>query len=189
MRRGNTVFRYVHYEVICALLAVCATVVSAGVVFGVEGAPETPGGVGRAIVLGLIHLVLVAGFGVLTVSRVKWFGEGRDFGKAAPLRDPASVLPTRGEGYRNCVNALLFVSLAACAVGGGLLWERDLALFPLVFAPVWLARGWWVARWERRHGLLLWTGRVRTQPLRDDQRLYSSVREPGGLSAGRVRSP
>ncbi|MGW1720449.1 hypothetical protein [Streptomyces sp. NPDC002156] len=180
MRRGNTVFRYVHYEVACALLAFCAAVVSAGVVFGVEGAPETSGGVGRAVVFGLIYLALVAGFGVLTVSRIKWFGEGRDFDKAVPLQEPAAVLPTRGEEYRNCVNVLLFVVMAACAVGGGLFWERDLALFPLIFASAWLARGWWVARWERRHGVLLWKGRVRTQPLADDQYLYSSVRQPEG---------
>ncbi|MFF3378684.1 hypothetical protein ACFYXF_37745 [Streptomyces sp. NPDC002680] len=171
-------FRYVHYEVICALLAVCAALVSAVVVFGVEGVPETPGGADRAIVLGLVYLALVAGFGVLTVSRIKWFGEGRDFDKAVPLRDPASVLPTRGEGYRNCVNVLFFVLLAASAVGGGLFLERDLALFPLVFVPAWSARAWWVARWERRHGLLLWRGRIRTQPLEDDQYLYSSVRQP-----------
>ncbi|MFI1360198.1 hypothetical protein ACH4TV_42430 [Streptomyces sp. NPDC020898] len=90
-----TVVRYVRYEVTCAILAVCAAVVGAVVVFGVDG---------------------------------------------------------------------------------GLLWERDLALHPLLFASAWLARAGWVARWERRHGLLLWNGRVPTQPLGEGRSLYSSVR-------------
>ncbi|NEC84531.1 hypothetical protein [Streptomyces sp. SID12501] len=169
-------FRYVHYEVTCAILAVCATAVSAGVVFGVKGAPEAPRGVAHEVAFGLLTLVCVAGFGVLTVSRLKWFGEGRDFDKAVPLEETGAALPTRGEQYRNCLNVYLFVVLVTCALGGGLLWERGLAVSPLFFASAWLARGWWVARWERCHGLLLWTGRARARLPEGDEHLYSSVR-------------
>lgn len=176
VHRGNTVFRFVHYEVTCAILAVCATVVSAGVVFAVEGVPETPRGVGPALGLGLLFLAFTAGFGVLTVSRLKWFGEGRDFEKAVPLQDPGTVLPTPGEEFRHCLNVPLFAFLMAAALGGGLFWERDLAFFPLAFASAWLARGWWAARWERRHGLLLWNARTRAGLPEGDHALYSSVR-------------
>ncbi|WP_330285807.1 hypothetical protein [Streptomyces sp. NBC_00576] len=169
-------FRYVHYEVTCALLAVCATVVSAAVVFGMEGVPGTPRGIVPAIALGLLFLALTAGFGVLTVSRLKWFGEGRDFDKAVPLGETGTVLPTRAKGYRHCVNVPLFVFMVAFALGGGLFWDRGLALSPLFFASAWSARGWWVARWEQRHGLLLWNRRVRTRPPEGGRYLYSSVR-------------
>ncbi|WP_405825496.1 hypothetical protein OG241_48740 [Streptomyces sp. NBC_01390] len=169
--------RYVHYEVTCGILAVCATAVSAGVVVGVEGAPEAPRGVGPAIALGLLALACAAGFGVLTVSRLKWFGEGRDFDRAVALEEPGAVLPAPGKEYRTCVNVYLFVVMVASALGGGLLWWRTLALWPLLFAAAWLARGWRVARWERCHGLLLWIGPVHTG-IREggDRRLHSSVR-------------
>lgn len=169
-------FRFVRYEVTCAFLAVCATVVSATVVFAVEGVPGTPRGVVPAIALGLLLLALTAGFGVLSVSGLKWFGEGRDFEKAVALQDPDAVLPTPGEEFRNCLNVPLFVFLVASSLGGGLFWERDLALFPLALASAWLARGWWAARWERRHGLLLWNARTRTVLPEGDHPLYSSVR-------------
>ncbi|WP_327699572.1 hypothetical protein [Streptomyces sp. NBC_00459] len=169
-------FRYVHYEVMCGILAVCAAAVSAGVVFGVKGAPETPRGVAHAVAFGLLLLAGGAGFGIVSVSRLKWFGEGRDFDKAVPLDETGAVLPTQGEQYRNCVNVYLFVFLVAYALGGGLLWERGLALSPLFLAAVWLARGWWVARWERCHGLLLWNGRARARLPEGDQDLYSSIR-------------
>lgn len=171
-----TVVRYVRYEVTCAILAVCAAVVSAGVVFGVDGPPETPRGLWRAVAGGLLLLALTAGFGVLTVSRLRWFGEGRDFDQAVPLADPGAVLPAPGREYRDSVNVYLLVFMVASALAGGLLWERDLALYPLMFASAWLARAGWVARWERRHGLLLWNGRVPTQPLEEGRSLYSSVR-------------
>jgi hypothetical protein len=170
------VYRYVHYEVTCAILAVCATAVSAGVVFGVKGAPEAPRGVAHAVAFGLLLLACAAGFGVLSVSRLKWFGEGRDFERAVPLEETGAVLPTQGEQYRNCVNVYLFVFLVAYALGGGLLWERGLALSPLVLASSWLARGWSSARWERCNGLLLWSGRARARLPEGDQHLYSSVR-------------
>ncbi|ELP70501.1 hypothetical protein ACKI1I_46000 [Streptomyces turgidiscabies] len=169
--------RYVHYEVMCGILAVCAAAVSAGVVFGSEGAPEAPRGVAPAIALGLLALACAAGFGVLTVSRLKWFGEGRDFEKAVPLEKTGVVLPAPGRQYRDSVNVWLFLGLVASALGGGLLWGRALALWPLLFAAVWLARGRQVARWERCHGLVLWIGRVHTRlPEGDNQNLYSSVR-------------
>ena len=173
--------RYVHYEVTCAILAVCATAVSAGVVFGVEGVPEAPRGVGPAIALGLLALAGAAGIGVLTVSRLKRFGEGRDFAEAVPLEETGAVLPAPGTQYRDCVNVPFFLCLMASALGGGLLWERDLALWPLLLASAWLARGWRVARWERCTGLLLWHDRGRPRlPEGGDRNLDSSVRRPAG---------
>lgn len=175
--RGNAVVRYVHYEVTCGILAVCATAVSAGVVFGLEGAPETPRGVGPAIALGLLALACAAGFGTLTVSRLRWFGEGRDFDSAVALEETGAVLPAPRKEYRDCVNVYLFVAMVASALGGGLLWGRTPALWPLLFAAAWLARGWQVARWERCHGLLLWIGPVDTRLQKGgDRHLYSSVR-------------
>ncbi|MDQ0936244.1 hypothetical protein [Streptomyces turgidiscabies] len=169
--------RYVHYEVTCAILAVCATAVSAGVVSGVEGVPEAPQGAGPPIALGLLALAAAAGLGVLTVSRLKWFGEGRDFAKAVPLEETGAVLPAPGRRYRDCVNVSLFLCLVAFALGGGLLWDRNLALWPLFLASAWLARGWRIARWERCNGLLLWHDRGRTRlPEGDDRHLYSSLR-------------
>ncbi len=109
-------------------------------------------------------------------SRLKWFGEGRDFDRAVPLEETGAVLPTQGEQYRNCVNVYLFVFLVASALGAGCCGSASLVLSPLVLASSWLARGWSVARWERCHGLLLWNGRTRAGLPEGDQHLYSSVR-------------
>ncbi|ELP69347.1 hypothetical protein ACKI1I_40695 [Streptomyces turgidiscabies] len=39
-----------------------------------------------------------------------------------------------------------------------------------------IVKGVYVYFWERRHGVLLWRGRVEEQPLGKDQFLYSSPR-------------
>lgn len=58
----------------------------------------------------------------------------------------------------------------------GLLWGPWAASWGIVFIPERIVKGVYVSFWERRHGVLLWLGRVEEQPLGKDQRLYSSPR-------------
>ncbi|GGJ80406.1 hypothetical protein GCM10011583_09880 [Streptomyces camponoticapitis] len=59
-----------------------------------------------------------------------------------------------------------------------LFWSPWAVLLPVALSVEWLMRACTAAHWERRHGLLLWRGGVKEQPLAKGQFLYSSVR-PG----------
>ncbi|GAA3799124.1 hypothetical protein ACFS5L_18290 [Streptomyces phyllanthi] len=170
--------RYVRYEVLCSVVALCAAAVSSAVTVGVRGVPEFEAGIGKALAFFALLCVLGSAFGLLTCSRLKWVGEGREFETARPLENPDAVLPAPGPELRGGVNGPLFVFLVVSALAGALLWDRAFALYPLLFAPPWLTRAACAARWERRHGVLLWRGEVDDQPLGKGQYLYSSVRQP-----------
>ncbi|TPQ17793.1 hypothetical protein [Streptomyces sporangiiformans] len=169
--------RYVHYELMCSFVAVCAAAVSSAVAFSVRGAPEFEAGLGKTLASFAFLGAFGAAWGLLTCSRLKWVGEGHEFDTAVPLENPDAVLPTPGSELRGSVNGILFAFMVVSALLGAFLWDRMLALCPLMFAPPWLTRAAYAARWERRHGLLLWQGEVDDQPLGEDQFLYSSVRQ------------
>ncbi|MGW3356932.1 hypothetical protein ACWDFL_16140 [Streptomyces bungoensis] len=152
---------------------VAATVVVAAVVFGVRGVP-----------VGEVHwpfIALVTAFsavnGVLACTRLRWLGGAkRDFEYAVPLANPDYVLPTPRESLRRSFDwssALLSVSVG---LAFSLTWLPIMAFWSLLLVPERLIKGAYGILWERRHGVLLWRGRVPEQPLGEGQHLYSSAR-------------
>ncbi|WP_406420571.1 hypothetical protein OH809_23315 [Streptomyces sp. NBC_00873] len=156
--------------------AVGATVVTAPVVFGVRGVPRDEGE--------WWCLALLAAFsavnGVLACTRLRWLGgEKREFEDAVPLANPDSVLPTPRESFRRSFDWGFVVFAMLFGLVFSLIWVPVMALWSLLFLPERLIKGAYGIYWERRHGVLLWRGRVPEQPLGKGQYLYSSVRQPG----------
>ncbi|MFD3492360.1 hypothetical protein ACFWWB_17615 [Streptomyces sp. NPDC058690] len=167
--------RYVHHELTAVAEAVGAAAVTAPVVFAVHGVPKFDGDSRVLAILAAFSAVN----GVLAGTRLRWLGgEKQEFEDAVPLADPDSVLPTPGESLRRSFDkSAVFLVLFGLTVG--LVWAAPImAFWSLIFLPERLIKGAYGSFWERRHGVLLWQGRVPEQPLGKGQYLYSSVRKP-----------
>lgn len=167
--------RYVHYQWAAVFEAGAAMAVAAPVVCGVRGLPQVEGAEVAAL-LGLAGAS--AFFGLLAVStRLSWLGgEKRGFECAVPLSDPEAILPTPRESLRRGFDGAFLVIVAVSSLVFGLLWGPWAIGWAVFFVPERIVKGGYAFFWERRHGVLLWRGKVQEQPLGKDQFLYSSPR-------------
>ncbi|MFI6466639.1 hypothetical protein [Streptomyces sp. NPDC050528] len=167
--------RYVHYQFAAIVEVGVAMAVTAPVVFGVRGLPQAESGTVFAL-LGVLGLSAL--FGLLAIStRSPWVGgERRDFESAVPLNDPEAILPAPRESMRRSFPGPFVVIVALPTLVFGLLWGPWAIGWGLLFAPERIVKGVYLLFWERRHGVLLWRGKVEEQPLGKGQFLYSSPR-------------
>ncbi|MER7186833.1 hypothetical protein ABT404_46495 [Streptomyces hyaluromycini] len=167
--------RYVHHQLIAVVEAGAAMAVTAPVVLGVRGLPQVDT---LKVALLLYFAGASAFFGLLAVSTgSRWLGgEKRDFESAVPLADPEAILPASRESWRRSFDGVFAVLVALPSLVFGLLWSPWAIGWAVFFVPERIVKGVYVFFWERRHGLLLWRGRVEEQPLGKDQFLYSSPR-------------
>ncbi|MEU9878066.1 hypothetical protein [Streptomyces phaeochromogenes] len=152
-----------------------AMAVTAPVVFGVRGPQQ--GDSGKVLyVLGVFGASAL--FGLLAIStRSHWMGgEKRDFESAVALNDPEALLPAPHESMRRSFDGSFVVFVALSCLAFGLLWGPWGVGWAVVFIPERIVKGVYASFWERRHGVLLWRGRVEAQPLGEGQFLYSSPR-------------
>ncbi|MGQ4379724.1 hypothetical protein ACN6K9_002894 [Streptomyces sp. SAS_267] len=167
--------RYVHHQLAAIVEVGVAMAVTAPVVFGVRGLPEAKSS--KAVIL---VCILGAGalFGLLAVStRSYWLGgEKRDFESAVPLTDPEAILPAPRESMRRSFAPPFVVFVALGSLVFGMLWDPWAIGWGLFFVPERTVKGVYMFYWERRHGVLLWYGKVEEQPLGKGQFLYSSPR-------------
>ncbi|UUU36136.1 hypothetical protein JIX56_43420 [Streptomyces sp. CA-210063] len=167
--------RYVHHELITAVEAACALIVTVPLVLWLRDVPKSDAELWRTG-LGVAAVLAVSGLLSCTVG---WPGsEKREFETALPLADPEAVLPTPQESLRRSFGLPFVGFLTAASLVVALAWESLAAFLPLLFVPARLVTGTYSAYWERRHGLLLWRGHVTGQPLGEKQYLYSSPRQP-----------
>ncbi|MGW0337964.1 hypothetical protein ACWD0J_40340 [Streptomyces sp. NPDC003011] len=150
--------RYVHDEVRAAIAAAAALSVTAAVLCAVRGFPELSGR------WWLPHAVLIAVVALWTpvkASRLRWVGRARAYEAAVPLADP----PAGGDSLRRRpVRLTVFAGFLAAALAVSLLWEPALTLLLGWRALSWLTESLVAARWERRHGVLLWQGHDEDDP-------------------------
>ncbi|MFD5813711.1 hypothetical protein [Streptomyces sp. NPDC127038] len=167
--------RYVHHQLAAIVEVGVAVAVTAPVVLGVRGLPQADSR--KALPL-LCILGASALFGLMAVStRSRWLiGEKRDFESAVPLTDPEAILPTPRESMRRSFAGPFVVFVALVSLVFGLLWGPWAFGWALFFVPDRIVKGVYVFFWERRHGVLLWYGKVEQQPLGKRQFLYSSPR-------------
>ncbi|QQM46198.1 hypothetical protein [Streptomyces liliifuscus] len=167
--------RYVHHQLATIVEVGVAMAVTAPVVFGVRGLPHAESGkvVSLLAVLGASAL-----FGLMAISiRSHWLGgEKRDFESAVALTDPETILSDPRESMRRSFDGSFVVFVALSCLVFGLLWGPWGIGWAVVFIPERIVKGVYVSFWERRHGVLLWRGRVEEQPLGKGQFLYSSPR-------------
>ncbi|MFD5778685.1 hypothetical protein ACFVWX_08620 [Streptomyces sp. NPDC058220] len=169
--------RYVHHQLTGVTTAVCASAVGTLVAFSVRGIPAEDDSHGRLVVLFLFGLGALGA--LFAASPVPGIGEVRTFKAAMPLNDPEAVLPSGNAPVRQRLFSWPFLlMLLVPSLIAALFWSPWAALYPLPLSVEWLTRACVAARWERRHGLLLWRGEVAEQPLGKGQLLYTSVR-PG----------
>ncbi|MFF2848784.1 hypothetical protein ACFVT5_21020 [Streptomyces sp. NPDC058001] len=154
-------------------MAVCASAISAVVAFVVRGFPAADDDGGRWVLLFLVGSCALGG--LLGVSRLPHLSELRMFEAAVPLNDPEAVLPRDDTVRRHLVDVQILLIFLVPSLGLALFWSPWAVLYPLPLAAEWLVRTGVAARWERRHGLLLWRGDLKEQPLGKGQMLYSSV--------------
>ncbi|MDX3451971.1 hypothetical protein PV396_08420 [Streptomyces sp. ME02-8801-2C] len=167
--------RYVHHQLAAAVEMVIAMAVTMPVIFGVRGLPHAGGG-SVILLLGFLG----AFFGLLAVSvRSHWLGgEKREFENAAALADPETILPAPRESIRGSFDGSFIVFTAMFSLVFGLLWGPWVNIWVVVSIPERIVKGVYASFWERRHGVLLWRGRIAEQPLGKGQFLYSSPRNP-----------
>ena len=167
--------RYVHHQLVTIVEVAVAMAVTAPVVFGVRGLPQGASGE-------VLYVLSVFGasalFGLLAISpRSHWVGgEKRDFESAVALNDPEALLPAPRESMRRSFDGSFVVFVALSCLVFGLLWGLWGVGWAVVFIPERIVKGVYASFWERRHGVLLWRGRVEAQPLGKGQFLYSSPR-------------
>ncbi|MYS23776.1 hypothetical protein GA0115240_15643 [Streptomyces sp. DvalAA-14] len=164
--------RHLHHELMGVCSAVCAAVVSAAVAFGVRGLPTlTWKWEFTWPAAGLVLLVLAAEIPI----------EKRAFDSAVALDDPGAVLPADDALRHHLFDGRFLATLLVPTLIGSLVWEPWVSLWPLSLVAGWMCNAAYTASWERRHGLLLWRGRVEAQPLGKGQLYYSSVRPPAAV--------
>ncbi|MCX5050464.1 hypothetical protein [Streptomyces sp. NBC_00474] len=149
--------RYVHHELRSVYSALVALAVCVPVTTGVRGAPLTAGGLGMFVTCGLAFTVVST---LLHASRVKWFGEVRDFERAVPLDQAPPAVSLRTHPLNTWLLAAMLVPTLALAIA----WEPWVALLPLWAALPWLGQAWLAADWERRNGKALWRGHDHDAP-------------------------
>ncbi|MFE7841950.1 hypothetical protein ACFU53_39620 [Streptomyces sp. NPDC057474] len=167
--------RYVHHQLITVAEAAAAMAVTVPAVLVLRDLSKPSAGFWQ---VGVPLMAFLAVFGLLSCTVRRLGGEIRDYEAALPLADPDSVLPTPQDSLRRSFDVgFVGFTVVTCLVIA-LAWEPLVAYWPLVPVPDRVVRGAYAARWERRHGLLLWRGHVADQPLGAKQYLYSSVRQP-----------
>ncbi|MEV6021413.1 MULTISPECIES: hypothetical protein [unclassified Streptomyces] len=175
--------RYVHHQLATIVEVGIAIAISAPVVLAVRGLPY----IDSRIVLPPLLAVLGAStlFGLMEVStRSRWLtGEKGDFEGAVPLADPEAMVPASRESMRRSFAGPFVVFVALTSLAFGLFWGPWAVGWGLYFVPERLVKAVYVFFWERRHGVLLWCGKVDEQPLGKGQFLYSS---PRSAMPGRV---
>ncbi|MEU1515637.1 hypothetical protein ABZ490_26390 [Streptomyces sp. NPDC005811] len=167
--------RYVHHQLITVVEAGVAVAVTAPVIFGVRGLPRMD----SAQVSTLLWFTGANAFvGLLAVStRSSWLGgEKRDFETAVPLADPEAILPAPRESLRRSFHGGFAAIVALPSLVFGLLWDPWAIGIAVFILPERIVKGVYAIFWERRHGVLLWRGQVKEQPLGKGQFLYSSPR-------------
>jgi hypothetical protein len=159
--------RYVHTELTAALALLAGTGMGVAVAAGVHDTSVLRAGpVGKVAVFAVVFLTLVT---LVRGTRLKWVGETANFEAAEPLPGPQPAAARRPFG----LGRLLLFLVPNLVVGVlGFTW---VLVVPLVMALDWLAKAAVGARWERRHGRLLWLGHDREEPLRLS---YSPVSPP-----------
>ncbi|MFI6251962.1 hypothetical protein [Streptomyces sp. NPDC051016] len=167
--------RYVHYQWAAVFEVGVAMAVAAPVVFGTRGLPQVEGAEVASL---LCFAGASAFFGLLAVTtRLSWLGgEKGDFECAAPLSDLEAILPTPRESLLRSFDGVFMVIVAVPSLVFGLLWGPWAIGWAVFFVPERIVKGVYAFFWERRHGVLLWRGKVEEQPLGKDQSLYSSPR-------------
>jgi hypothetical protein len=154
--------RLLHHElraVLSAFAALALALTALGLVRGFS-APERPGAL--ALYLGGLLALLVV-WTLLKSTRIKWFGQVRDFERAVPSEGAEGTPPT-DRSLRDRPFALrLFVPFLVLGLGTALWepWALGVLFWP---ALDWAGQAALVAHWERRNGLLLWRGRVGSRP-------------------------
>ncbi|MFJ7948862.1 transposase [Streptomyces sp. NPDC096354] len=176
LRRGRAMVRYVHSQLMTCVEVACAMAIVTPVVSGVRGVPKFSSDQWPVL---LSFLGAIALFGALACTPLRWLGgRQRDFETAVPLANPEAVLPTPKEALRRSFDGGFVVVVVVPSLVVGLMWPPFAFFWPLVFVPDRAIKGIYVAHWERRHGVLLWHGHVKEQPLGKDQLFYSSARVP-----------
>jgi len=146
--------RYVYYEFWAALAMLFGSAVGVAVAVGVrDETPVRSDGVPLVAAVALGFLVVSA---LLRSSRLKWFGDVREFEAAVPRPHTGATPPNRT--YTVWLVALfVFAALLTSFVG-------DVVILPVVMGLDWLAKTVVGARWERRNGRVLWRGHDREEP-------------------------
>ncbi|MDN0195170.1 hypothetical protein [Streptomyces sp. S.PNR 29] len=154
--------RYVHDELRDVFSALAASAVNVAVMVSVRGfSPVRPSGL--ALLAGLA-LAFLAVYTLLRSSRLKWFSGVKQFEAAVPVEDTDAALPTGDSLRRHPIGLRLFAACVAMTLPLALLWDSWMAVFPLWPALAWLGRAVVCARWERRHGRLVWRGHLPEEP-------------------------
>ncbi|MGW0712180.1 hypothetical protein ACWD4G_40605 [Streptomyces sp. NPDC002643] len=169
--------RYVHHQLVTAAEAAFALAVTVSVVHVIRDAPQLAAGVWKT---GAVLVAFLTVCGVLSCSIDHEGSERRDFETALPLTEQDPALPTPRESLRRAFSVLWFCSVALPSLTVALLWEPLFAFWPLALVPDRIVKALCAARWERRHGLVLWRGQVAGRPLGEKQALYSSPRPSDG---------
>ncbi|WP_371661088.1 hypothetical protein [Streptomyces sp. NBC_00280] len=154
--------RLVHHELRAFLTALLAVAVSAVVVGLVRGFPAVRISDRSAQTLAGF-LAIWALFTFLENTRIKWFGEVRDFDAATPLA-PETVLPTEDFWHDRPVQPGFLLVLVVPTLGMAFFMGSWMCLAPLVVGLGWAAKAARVAHWERKNGRVLWRGRVGSRP-------------------------
>ncbi|MFJ6084141.1 hypothetical protein ACIQI8_22325 [Streptomyces sp. NPDC092369] len=157
--------RYVHQELLAALAMLTGIAVGVAVSVGIRDDASLHGrGVAVTAALAVAFLVVSV---LLRSSRLKWVGEVREFEAAGP-RPGADVVP-RDRAY-SVRMVVLFVLAAVLTSFLGVA-----VVIPLAMGLDWLTKAVVAARWERRHGRVLWRGHNRDEPWKLS---YSPVSPP-----------
>lgn len=154
--------RLVHHELRASLAALLAFVISAVAVAVVRGIPTVPRA-GRAVLYVGGFLAILVVYTLLKATRVKGLSEVREFEAAVPA-DPDRALPAEDFWHDRPVSPRMFWLILVPTLAVTLLWEPWFLLFPLGSALDWAGQAALVARWERRHGRVLWRGHVGSRP-------------------------
>ncbi|NEC92399.1 hypothetical protein [Streptomyces sp. SID12501] len=167
--------RYVHHQLATIVEAGVAMAFAAPVVFGVRGLPRAESDKVLSL-LGILGISTL--FGLLAISvRSHWLGgEKRYLESVVPLTDPKATLPAPRESMRRSFDGSFVVFVALSSLVFGLLYDPWAIGWAVVFIPERIVKGVYMSSWERRHGVLVWCGKVEEQPLGKGQFLYSSAR-------------
>ncbi|MFG2026599.1 hypothetical protein [Streptomyces sp. NPDC048825] len=166
-----TVIGYVHHQLKGAATAACAVAISVLVAYGVRDAPEEDYGFwqafGGASAMGVLA-------GLVSVCPLKWVGEVSSYKSAHPLAESDAV-PSRNVDLRRDLLAGRLLALITAPTLIVSFWFPWFALAPLISAVDRLMQAGHAARWERKHGVVLWWGQVKGRPFAGNRLQYSSA--------------
>ncbi|MFD8566769.1 hypothetical protein [Streptomyces sp. NPDC059639] len=171
---GAGVRRAVHDEWAAATTATATVPIGIAMVWPVRGVPDLSGfGFGCVLFAGLVVM-----FALLAWTRTHWAGGSRQWWvSAVPLADPDTALPTVCKSWARSFYPAGPLLVPLCLlVGAGLFWDPLVVLGPLFLVPERVGTAMATLCWERKHGLVLWSGDLPHQPLATGQRFYSSRR-------------